>query len=343
MRGALTHYEFFASPCDQFEIGAYAATLCAYAPILNLAMRSRMHEGCVDGSLGDRILNLGVNRETAMTTTFNAATTKTVSVNGTNFVYREIGDKSGVPVVFLHHLTAVLEDWDPAIADGLAKSHPVIAFDNRGVGGSEGKTPDTVADMAKDAVAFIDALGLAKVDLFGFSLGGFIAQVVAQERPDLVRRIILAGTAPAGGEGIVNAGAVLQDAIAKAGAENKHPKHLLFFRPSKDSQKAAAAFLSRLSERKEDRDAAVTNEAIHAQVTAITKWGMAATGSLGAIKQPVLVVNGDNDIMALTINSVELARKLPNAELSIFPDAGHGAIFQYHDVFVDQALRFLQD
>jgi pimeloyl-ACP methyl ester carboxylesterase len=158
-----------------------------------------------------------------------------------------------------------------------------------------------------------------------------------------VRRIILAGTAPAGGEGIINVGAVLQDAIAKAGAENKHPKHLLFFRPSKDSQKAADAFLSRLSERKEDRDVAVTNEAIHAQVTAITKWGMAATGSLGAIKQPVLVVNGDNDIMAPTINSMELARKLPNAELSIFPDAGHGAIFQYHDVFVDQALRFLQD
>jgi pimeloyl-ACP methyl ester carboxylesterase len=208
-----------------------------------------------------------------MTTTFNAAATKTVRVNGTNFVYREIGNKSGFPVVFLHHLTAVLEDWDPAIADGLAKSRPVIVFDNRGVGGSGGRTPDNVADMAKDAIAFIDALGLAKVDLFGFSLGGFIAQIIAQERPDLVRRIILAGTAPAGGEGIINVGAVLQDAIAKAGAENKHPKHLLFFGPSKDSQKAADAFLSRLSERKEDRDVAVTNEAIHAQVTASRNGG----------------------------------------------------------------------
>ncbi len=115
-----------------------------------------------------------------MTTTFNAAATKTVRVNGTNFVYREIGNKSGIPVVFLHHLTAVLEDWDPAIADGLAKSRPVIVFDNRGVGGSGGRTPDNVADMAKDAIAFIDAL--AKVDLFGFSLGGFIAQIIAQER-----------------------------------------------------------------------------------------------------------------------------------------------------------------
>src|SRR5258708_20654076 len=176
-----------------------------------------------------------MNREQrAMTTTFNAAATKTVRVNGTNFVYREIGNKSGIPVVFLHHLTAVLEDWDPAIADGLAMSRPVIVFDNRGVGGSGGRTPDNVADMAKDAIAFIDALGLAKVDLFGFSLGGFIAQIIAQERPDLVRRIILAGTAPAGGEGIINVGAVLQDPIPKAGAENNRPQQPLFFRPSEN-------------------------------------------------------------------------------------------------------------
>jgi pimeloyl-ACP methyl ester carboxylesterase len=277
-----------------------------------------------------------------MTTTFKAAATKTVRVNGTSFVYRQIGDKSGVPIVFLHHLTAVLEDWDPAIADGLAKHRPVIVFDNRGVGGSEGKTPDSVGAMAEDAIAFIDALGFTKVDLFGFSLGGFIAQAIAQDRPDLVRRMILAGTAPAGGEGIGDAGALLQDAIAKARAQNKHPKHLLFFRPSKNSQEAADAFLGRLSERTEDRDAAVTNEAVHAQVAAIAKWGMAPAGNLGLVCQPVLVVNGDHDIMVPTINSVELARKLPNAALSIFPDAGHGAIFQYHDAFTAQALRFLE-
>lgn len=277
-----------------------------------------------------------------MTTTFNAASTKTINVHGTSFAYREIGREGGIPVVFLHHLTAVLDDWDPAIADGLAKNHRVIVFDNRGVGGSGGKTPDDVADMAKDAIAFIDALKFTKVDLLGYSLGGFIAQVIAQERPDLVRRIILAGTGPAGGEGISSVGPVLQDAIAKAAAQNKHPKHFLFFRPSKTSQTAADAFLNRLNERKEDRDAAVTNETIHAQVAAITKWGMAAEGSLTAIKQPVLVVNGDNDIMVPTINSEKLAGKLPNAELSIFPDAGHGAIFQYHVEFIGQALRFLQ-
>lgn len=277
-----------------------------------------------------------------MTTTFKTAATKAVNVNGTNFAYREIGDRQGIPVVFLHHLTAVLEDWDPAVVDGLAKDRHVIIFDNRGVGGSEGKTPDTVADMAGDAVAFIGALGFSKVDLFGFSLGGFVAQAIAQGWPALVRRMILAGTAPAGGQGIINAGGLLQDAMAKAAAENKHPKHFLFFRPSKDSQQAADAFLGRLSERKDDRDAAVTNEAIHAQVAAITKWGMASAGSLHLISQPVLVVNGDNDVMVPTINSVELAGKLPKAELSIFPDAGHGAIFQYHETFTRQALRFLQ-
>jgi pimeloyl-ACP methyl ester carboxylesterase len=277
-----------------------------------------------------------------MTTTFNTAPTQKADVGGTQFVYRELGEKGGIPLVLLHHLTAVLEDWDPAVVDGLAKKHHVVIFDNRGVGGSEGATPDTVAAMAQDAAAFIKSLAFSKVDLLGFSLGGFVAQVIAQEQPDLVRRIILAGTGPAGGAGISNVGAVLQDAFAKAGAENKHPKHFLFFSPSQASQAAADAFLQRLSERKDDRDRAVTNETIQAQVTAITKWGLAKADSLSAITHPVLVANGDNDTMVPTIHSVELAGKLPNAQLSIFPDAGHGGIFQYHDVFVDEALRFLQ-
>src|SRR6202163_4263423 len=150
-----------------------------------------------------------------MSMTFENATTKSVDVNGTNFVFREIGKKGGVPVVFLHHLTAVLDDWDPRVVDGLAAKHPVIVFDNRGVGGSGGSTPKTVEEMARDAVAFIGALGFSKVDLLGFSLGGFVSQVIAQQQPGLVRKIILAGTGP-GGDGIVNVGAVLQDAFGKA-------------------------------------------------------------------------------------------------------------------------------
>jgi len=211
-------------------------------------------------------------------------------------------------------------------------------------GGSKGTTPDTIDDMATDAVAFIRALGLRKTDLLGFSLGGFIAQVIAQKHPDLVRRMILAGTSAAGGEGVSNVAAVLQNAVAKATVEKKHPKQSLFFTQSHDGQKAAAEFLRRLDTRQQDRDLPAKQETIVAQVTAITKWGMAPKPtSLDSIQHPVLVANGDTDVMVPSINSVELARKLPHSELSIFPDAGHGAIFQYHSAFLDQTLRFLQN
>ena len=274
--------------------------------------------------------------------TFENAPTKSIDVNGTSFVYREFGEKGGVPVLLLHHLTAVLDDWDPRVVDGLAAKHHVIAFDNRGVGGSGGTTPTSVEEMARDAVAFIRALGLSKVDLLGFSLGGFIAQAIVQREPGLVRKVIIAGTGPAGGEGIVNVGAVLQGAIAQAGRSGKHPKHFLFFSQTSDGQAAADAFLARLNERKEDRDTPVSNETIQAQVTAIQAWGQGDAFGLGTVQHPVLVANGDDDVMVPTINSFELARRLPNARLSIFPDAGHGGIFQHHAVFVQEALAFLR-
>src|SRR5712675_2849148 len=178
-----------------------------------------------------------------MSMTFENAATKSVDVNGTNFVFREIGKKGVVPVVLLHHLTAVLEDWYPRVVDGLAAKHHVIAFDNRGVGGSGGSTPKTIEEMARDAVAFIAALGFSKVDLLGFSLGGFVSQVIAQQRPGLVRKVILAGTGPAGGQGIANVGPVLRDAFGKAGASNKHPKHFLLFTQTSNGQAAADDFL----------------------------------------------------------------------------------------------------
>jgi pimeloyl-ACP methyl ester carboxylesterase len=276
-----------------------------------------------------------------MSMTFENAATKTVDVNGTNFVFREMGKPGGVPVVLLHHLTAVLEDWDPRVVDGLAAKHHVIAFDNRGVGGSGGSTPKTVEEMARDAVAFIGALGFSKVDLLGFSLGGFVSQVIAQQQPGLVRKIILAGTGPAGGEGIVNVSAILQDAFGKAGA-TKHPKQFLFFTQTSNGQTAAGEFLRRLKERTKDLDAPVSNETVQAQLAAIQAWGQGDAATLGTVQHPVLVVNGDNDVMVPSFNSFELARRLPNAQLSIFPDAGHGGIFQYHAAFVQQALAFLQ-
>ena len=279
-----------------------------------------------------------------MPETFETAPTRSVDVNDTSFVCREIGDQAGTPVVFLHHLTAVLDDWDPKIVDAVASEHKVIIFDNRGVGASGGTTPDNVDDMATDAVAFLAALGLSKVDLFGFSMGGFIAQVIAQKHPQLVRRLILAGTSAQGGEGIRDMGAVLQQAVARAAAENKHPKQHLFFTASDAGQRAAAEFLQRLDARKQDRDTPATNETIVAHVTAITKWGMSPSpASLAGILQPTLVVNGDADVMAPSVNTIELAHKIPGAKLSIFPDAGHGAIFQYHHAFAEQALAFLQD
>src|SRR5260370_26332706 len=206
--------------------------------------------------LGRYLTSRLIERKT-MSMTFENAATKSVDVNGANFVFREIGKKGGVPVVLLHHLTAVLEDWDPRVVDGLAAKPDVIAFDNRGVGGSGGSAPKTVEEMAQDAAAFIGALGFSEVDLFGFSLGGFVAQVIAQQQPGLVRKIILAGTGPAGGEGIANVGPVLQDAFGKAGASNKNPKHFLFFPHTSNGQAAADDFLRRLKGRTKDLDAPV--------------------------------------------------------------------------------------
>ena len=273
---------------------------------------------------------------------FENAPTQSIDVGGTPFVYREVGEKGGFPLILLHHLTAVLDDWDPRVVDGLAAEYRVIAFDNRGVGASGGTTPTSVAEMAQDAMAFIRALGLTQVNLLGFSLGGFIAQVIAQEAPDLVRKIIIAGSGPAGGEGISNMGAVLQDGVARATAAGKHPKHFLFFTQTNNGQAAANAFLGRLNERIEDRDSGIRNETIGAQLTAIHAWGQGEPSRLSEIHHPVLVANGDNDVMAPTINSFELARRLPNAQLSIFPDASHGGIFQYYPVFVQQALDFFR-
>ncbi len=276
--------------------------------------------------------------------TSKEAVTKTVEVEGTPFAYREVGPTMGVPVVFLHHFTAVLDDWDPAVVDGIAAERRVILVDLRGVGGSGGTTPDSIEAMADDAIAFLAALGLSTVDLLGFSLGGMVAQVIVERRPDLVRRVILAGTAPAGDQGPAATGDVLQIALEKASAQGKHPKHFLFFSPTPTSQSAADAFLARLDERTEDRDAPVSNETIGAQLTALAKWEQGTSpAGLTNVDMRVLVVNGDDDTMLPTISSFHLAQLLPDAQLSVYPDSGHGGIFQHHDVFVAQALDFLRE
>jgi pimeloyl-ACP methyl ester carboxylesterase len=269
------------------------------------------------------------------------APTKSVSVGGTRFVYRDLGLTSGVPVIFLNHLAANLDNWDPRVVDGIAAKHRVITFDNRGVGASEGKTPDSVEAMAQVAVAFIRALGFDQVDLLGFSLGGFVSQVIAQQEPALVRKIILAGTGPAGGEGIVDVTKLTYLDTLKAIATFKDPKEYLFFTRTANGKSQARAFIQRLKERTDDRDKAIALRAFRKQLRAIHAWGSEKPSDLGRIQHPVLVANGDADRMVPTSNSYDLARRIPNATLRIYPDAGHGGIFQFHERFVAEALEFL--
>lgn len=278
-----------------------------------------------------------------MSVSFSEAPSRTVDVGGVPFVYRELGPATGVPLLFLNHITAVLDDWDPAVVDGFAAERRVVLVDLRGVGGSGGETPDNIEAMAVDALAFVEALGLGTVDLLGFSLGGMVAQEIVQQRPDLVRRVILAGTSPAGDEGVADWGTKLQAAFGKAAAEGGHPKHSLFFSPSAASQASAEAFLARLDERGDDRDAPVSQETIGAQLAAAARWEKESTSAgLATLTSPVLVVNGDEDVMVPTVNSFHLARLLPVAKLAVYPDSGHGGIFQHHVLFVEQGLEFLR-
>ena len=267
--------------------------------------------------------------------------TKSVSAGSTRFVYRELGVDTGIPVIFVNHLAANLDNWDPRVVDGIAAKHRVITFDNRGVGATEGKTPDSVEAMARDTVAFIRALGFDQVDLLGFSLGGFVSQVIAQQEPALVRKIILAGTGPAGGEGIVNVTKLSYLDTFKALATFKDPKELLFFTRTANGKSEARAFIKRLKARTHDRDKAIAVRAFRTQLKAIHAWGLEQPSDLSRIQQHVLVANGDDDRMVPTSNSYDLARRLPNATLRIYPDAGHGGIFQFHERFVREALEFL--
>ncbi len=279
--------------------------------------------------------------QTGSSVAWKVAPTRSVDVGGTKFVYRQLGPDTGIPVIFLNHLAAELDRWDPRVVDGIAAKHRVIAFDNRGVGASEGSAPNSVAAMARDAVAFIQALGFNKVDLLGFSLGGFISQAIALEEPQLLRKIILAGTGPAGGPGIDKVTSVTIRDMIKAGLTFKHPESYLFFTKTPNGRRAARDFLKRLKERAENRDKPVSIAAFIAQLKAISAWGRQAPADLSRIHHPVLVANGDQDKMVPSSNSVDLARHLPNAELVIYDDAGHGGIFQYHEAFVKRALEFL--
>nr|WP_229219015.1 alpha/beta hydrolase [Rugamonas brunnea] len=268
--------------------------------------------------------------------------TQMISAAGTQFAYRELGKQNGgTPVVLLNHLAAVLDNWDPRVVDGIAAKHHVIVFDNRGVGASGGTTPRTMEEMADDAIAFIQAMGFEQVDLLGFSMGGMVSQEIVLKNPGLVRKLILAGTGPAGGVGIGTVAGVANVDILRGLVTFQDPKQFLFFTRSPDGIAAGEAFLARLKERAQDRDKDIAVSAYLAQLAALKAWGDKAPADLSVVKQPVLVANGDQDRMVPTVNSRDLAQRLPNSTLVIYPDAGHGGIFQYATQFVPEALDFL--
>ncbi|MGW2464034.1 alpha/beta fold hydrolase [Streptomyces sp. NPDC004457] len=268
------------------------------------------------------------------------------AADGVTYRYRRFGrpNASDLPVVCLVHFRANLDNWDPELVDALAAQREVVLVDLAGVGGSTGTTPNTVEEMAHNAIAFLDAVGLRRFDLLGFSLGGFIAQEVTLFRPWQVRRLVLAGTAPRGGRDIhqYTAGAIREAALHDApSAANLLT---LFFEKSASSQAKGVEFLKRLGLRTAERDTATDLAVRDAQLTAISAWGVrddSRLQRLESIRQPVLVANGDNDEMVPTRNTYLLAEHLPNAKLSIYPDAGHGFLFQYPAEFAAEVNAFL--
>lgn len=278
---------------------------------------------------------------TATLDSSRTAPTLYVEAAGTRFAYRDLGPSTGVPLVFLHHFTATIDEWDPRVLDGIAAERRVIVFDNRGVGGTGGRVPTTVEAMADDAIAFIRALGLAEVDLLGFSLGGFIAQVIASLEPQLVRRMILAGTGPSGFKGVGQFNRRLLADTTQGAIQLRHPKPLLFFTRTPNGRAAASAYMARLGERPTDRVPTTSLRGAGAQLVAIRRWGAQPPMDLSSIRQPVLVANGEDDRMLATRGSFDLAHRLPDARLVIYPDAGHGGVFQHHDRFVPAVLDFL--
>lgn len=276
--------------------------------------------------------------------THQTAPTQFVDVDGARLAYRRFGKAGGVPLVFLQHFVGNLDSWDPKVIDGFARDREVILFDNAGVASSGGEVPDNIEDMARYAAGLLKALGVKKADLLGFSMGSLVAQQVTLDHPDLVRRLILVGSSPRGGVGMASLTPEFQGYLAK---KRDVPDELLldvFFTHSVDSQAAGRAFLTRLRARKVGRDIDVNSQTAPAQASAIAGWGTPVSNAndyLKDITQPTLVVSGSNDIVFYTVNDVTLQQHLPHAQLVIYPDSSHGAIYQYPDLFVKHATLFL--
>jgi len=275
----------------------------------------------------------------------SAAPTQFIKTKLETYAYRRFGAGSAPPIVCLQHFTGTLDNWDPAVADRLAQDREVILFESAGLGRSTGAVPTTVPAMAEHFLAFADALGLTRIDLLGFSLGGMVAQVAALERPSLIRRMLLVGTAPEGGEDVMHLEKPeLSRILGDPSLKGYQVLVKLFFTPSEASQAAGQAFASRLMARTDDREPISGPSVAQAQIAAFRAWERVEGerfGKLRRITQPCLVVNGVFDTMIPVRNSYFLVEHLPNATLLVYPDAGHGSLFQYHESFVRQAGLFL--
>ena len=272
--------------------------------------------------------------------THETARTQLVQVGDVRFAYRRFGRRGALPLLFLNYFAANMDAWDPKVTNGFAAERDVILFNNAGVGSSAGETPSTVAAMTKDCVEFCRALDLRNIHVVGFSLGGMIAQQLAFEYPDMVRRMILMGTGPRGGEGMTFTELstdLLVDPVALLMSA--------FFTPSEASKAAGRAYIERLKLRVADRDAPVSVKAAGAQLEAIRKWGAIPStdryAMLARIPQRTLVVHGSKDIVVLPINAFLLAQHLPDAQLVMYPDASHGAQSQHAEIFLEHARLFL--
>lgn len=277
----------------------------------------------------------------AVVTSYAQAPARTVSAGGVTYAYRELGPKGGIPVVFFVHLAATLDNWDPRIVDPIAKTRHVITFDQRGVGASTGQVATTLEEAADHAYEFITALGFGKVDVFSFSMGGMIAQDLIVKHPDLVRRLVLTGTGPRGGKGIDKVVGVTYGDILRATLTRSDPKEFLFFNRDAAGKTAGKAFVKRLQERTVDRDEDITLKALRTQLKAIQRFGRSAPSDLSTFTQPTLIANGDHDRMVPTVLSEDLHRRIKDSRLIIYPNSGHGGIFQFHEEFATVASEFL--
>jgi pimeloyl-ACP methyl ester carboxylesterase len=273
------------------------------------------------------------------------APTRFIKTSLETYAYRRFGEGSAPPLVFLQHFTGTLDNWDPAVTDALARDREVILFESAGVGRSTGEVPTTIAGMAEHLIAFADALRLKQIDLLGFSLGGMVAQQVALDRPLLVRKMLLVGTAPQGGDDIMHIEKPeLSRILGNPNLTGLQILVKLFFTESESSQARGQAFATRLTQRTSDREPVSGPNVAQAQIAAFRAWERVdgeRFARLRRITQPSLVVNGVRDAMIPVRNSYALAENLPNAMLLVYPDAGHGSLFQFPESFVQQATWFL--